>query len=78
MRDGLRMRRLGPPVPISEVEPAPAIVRRFVAAAMSLGALSPEAHEAITLGIQRAGGAANTGEGGEDPALYADAARRAP
>src|SRR6185312_6649959 len=51
-------------------EPAPAIVRRFVAAAMSLGALSPEAHEAVTLGIQRAGGAANTGEGGEDPALY--------
>ncbi|HEX7471490.1 MAG TPA: glutamate synthase large subunit, partial [Candidatus Limnocylindrales bacterium] len=70
VRDGLRLRRIGPPVPIAEVEPAPAIVRRFVAAAMSLGALSPEAHEAVTLGIQRAGGAANTGEGGEDPALY--------
>jgi glutamate synthase domain-containing protein 2/glutamate synthase domain-containing protein 3 len=64
------MRRIGQPVPLAEVEPAPAIVRRFVAAAMSLGALSPEAHEAVTLGIQRAGGAANTGEGGEDPALY--------
>ena len=71
VRDGLRMRRIGPPVPLADVEPAPAIVRRFVAAAMSLGALSPEAHEAVTLGIQRAGGAANTGEGGEDPALYA-------
>ena len=72
VRDGLRLRRIGPPVPLSEVEPSPAIVRRFVAAAMSLGALSPEAHEAITVGIQRAGGAANTGEGGEDPALYAN------
>ena len=39
--------------------------------AMSVGALSPEAHQALTIGIQRAGGAANTGEGGEDPAWYA-------
>jgi glutamate synthase domain-containing protein 2/glutamate synthase domain-containing protein 1/glutamate synthase domain-containing protein 3 len=70
VRDGLRLRRVGPPVPLPEVEPAAAIARRFVAAGMSLGALSPEAHEAVTLGIQRAGGAANTGEGGEDPALY--------
>ena len=38
---------------------------------MSVGALSPEAHQALTIGIQRAGGAANTGEGGEDPAWYA-------
>ncbi len=37
---------------------------------MSVGALSPEAHQALTIGIQRAGGAANTGEGGEDPAWY--------
>ena len=47
------------------------IVRRFVVSAMSVGALSPEAHQALTIGIQRAGGAANTGEGGEDPAWYA-------
>ena len=38
---------------------------------MSVGALSPEAHQALTIGIQRAGGSANTGEGGEDPAWYA-------
>ena len=38
---------------------------------MSVGALSPEAHQVLTIGIQRAGGAANTGEGGEDPAWYA-------
>jgi glutamate synthase domain-containing protein 2/glutamate synthase domain-containing protein 1/glutamate synthase domain-containing protein 3 len=58
------------PIPLDAVEPATAIVRRFVAAAMSLGALSPEAHQAITLGIQLVGGAANTGEGGEDPTWY--------
>ena len=46
---------------------------------MSVGALSPEAHQALTIGIQRAGGAANTGEGGEDPALVrARRGRRAP
>ena len=69
VRDGLAIRP-GTPVPLGEVEPARAIVRRFVAAAMSVGALSPEAHQAVTLGIQRAGGAANTGEGGEDPSWY--------
>ena len=44
--------------------------------AMSVGALSPEAHQALTIGIQRAGGSANTGEGGEDPAWYATRRRR--
>src|SRR4029078_13019239 len=43
------------------------IVRRFGVSAMSVGALSPEAHQALTIGIQRAGGAAKTGEGGGDP-----------
>ena len=70
VREQLRLRPLGPPVEVAEVEPASAIVRRFVASAMSVGALSPEAHQAITIGIQRAGGAANTGEGGEDPDWY--------
>ena len=57
-------------ISLDEVEPARAISARFVAAAMSVGALSPEAHQAVTIGMQRAGGAANTGEGGEDPAWY--------
>jgi glutamate synthase domain-containing protein 3 len=57
-------------VPIDEVESARSIARRFVVSAMSVGALSPEAHQALTIGIQRAGGAANTGEGGEDPSWY--------
>src|SRR5439155_22411495 len=57
-------------VSVDEVEPIERIVRRFVTSAMSVGALSPEAHQAVTIGIQRAGGSANTGEGGEDPAWY--------
>ena len=69
-RDDLRIRRVAP-VPVTRVEPARDIVRRFVISAMSVGALSPEAHQALTIGIQRAGGAANTGEGGEDPGWYA-------
>jgi len=69
VRDGLRVRR-GAPVRVGGVESARDIVRRFVVSAMSVGALSPEAHQALTIGIQRAGGAANTGEGGEDPAWY--------
>ncbi len=70
-RDELRLRRAATPVPLEDVEDARSIVRRFVVSAMSVGALSPEAHQALTIGIQRAGGAANTGEGGEDPAWYA-------
>nr|MBA2720046.1 glutamate synthase subunit alpha [Chloroflexota bacterium] len=72
VRDALRVRRPRGvrPVPIDEVESARSIVRRFVVSAMSVGALSPEAHQALTIGIQRAGGAANTGEGGEDPGWY--------
>ena len=73
VRDALRVRRPrgADPIPVDEVESARSIVRRFVVSAMSVGALSPEAHQALTLGIQRAGGAANTGEGGEDAGWYA-------
>jgi glutamate synthase domain-containing protein 2/glutamate synthase domain-containing protein 1/glutamate synthase domain-containing protein 3 len=69
VRDAFRLRRRRP-VPLDEVEPASAVLRRFVASAMSVGALSPEAHQAVTIGMQALGGAANTGEGGEDPAWY--------
>ena len=69
-RDELRVRRAATPADLVDVEDARSIVRRFVVSAMSVGALSPEAHQALTIGIQRAGGAANTGEGGEDPAWY--------
>jgi glutamate synthase domain-containing protein 2/glutamate synthase domain-containing protein 3 len=69
VRDAFRYRRRRP-IALADVEPARAIVARFVAAAMSVGALSPEAHQAVTIGMQRAGAAANTGEGGEDPGWY--------
>ncbi len=69
-RDELLVRRPSAALPLDQVEDARSIARRFVVSAMSVGALSPEAHQALTIGIQRAGGAANTGEGGEDPAWY--------
>ena len=69
-RDELRIRHRRVAAPLDQVEDAPSIVRRFVVSAMSVGALSPEAHQALSIGIQRAGGASNTGEGGEDPSWY--------
>ena len=58
------------PRPLSEVEPEEAILRRFDSAGMSLGALSPEAHETLAMAMNRLGGRSNSGEGGEDPARY--------
>ena len=58
------------PVPLEEVEPATEIVRRFATGAMSLGSLSPEAHETLAIAMNRLGGRSNTGEGGEDPRRY--------
>ncbi len=58
------------PVPLSEVEPVEAIVRRFKTGAMSYGSISQEAHEALAVAMNRIGGMSNTGEGGEDPARY--------
>ncbi len=54
------------PIPIEEVEPIEDIRVRFTTAAMSLGAISPEAHEALAIAMNRIGGRSNTGEGGED------------
>ena len=56
------------PLPLSAVEPAAEIVRRFATGAMSLGAISPEAHETLAIAMNRLGGRSNCGEGGEDPA----------
>ncbi|MGC1479432.1 MAG: glutamate synthase large subunit [Chthoniobacterales bacterium] len=58
------------PVPLEEVEPIEEIRRRFTTAGMSLGALSPEAHEALAIAMNRIGGKSNSGEGGEDPARF--------
>ena len=58
------------PVPIEEVEPVEAILKRFATGAMSYGSISQEAHETIAIAMNRLGGKSNTGEGGEDPARY--------
>ncbi len=55
-------------VPLEEVESVDSILHRFVSGAMSLGSLSPEAHEAIAIAMNRIGAMSNCGEGGEDPA----------
>jgi glutamate synthase (ferredoxin) len=62
--------RQGEAVPLDEVEPADAIRRRFVSSAMSLGALSPEAHATLSIAMNRMGARSNSGEGGEDPHSY--------
>jgi glutamate synthase (NADPH/NADH) large chain len=58
------------PVPLDEVEPVHEIVERFSTAAMSLGSLSPEAHETNSIAMNRIGGKSNTGEGGEPPERF--------
>ena len=58
------------PIDLAEVEPAADILKRFDSAGMSLGALSPEAHEALAIAMNRLGARSNSGEGGEDPARY--------
>jgi glutamate synthase domain-containing protein 2/glutamate synthase domain-containing protein 1/glutamate synthase domain-containing protein 3 len=58
------------PVPIDEVEPWTAIVRRFKTGAMSYGSISREAHETLAVAMNRIGGRSNTGEGGEEPWRY--------
>ena len=70
LRDLLRFTPLGPAVPVDEVEPAQEIVTRFSTGSMSLGALSPEAHETLAIATNRIGAKANTGEGGEPPERY--------
>jgi glutamate synthase domain-containing protein 2/glutamate synthase domain-containing protein 1/glutamate synthase domain-containing protein 3 len=70
-RDLLRFVEAEEPAPLEEVEPATAIAQRFFTGAMSLGALSPEAHETLAMAMNMIGGSSNCGEGGEDPARFA-------
>ena len=58
-------------IPLSEVEPASEIVKRFATGAMSLGSISTEAHATLAVAMNRIGGKSNTGEGGEDRNRYA-------
>ncbi|HEX4389065.1 MAG TPA: glutamate synthase large subunit [Steroidobacteraceae bacterium] len=70
LRDLLALKPAGPALPLAQVEPAEAVLARFDSAGMSLGALSPEAHEALAIAMNRLGARSNSGEGGEDPARY--------
>lgn len=70
IRDLLRLKPVAEPLPLSDVEPVESLLLRFDSAGMSLGALSPEAHEALAQAMNEAGGRSNSGEGGEDPARY--------
>jgi glutamate synthase (NADPH/NADH) large chain/glutamate synthase (ferredoxin) len=70
LRGLLELKPLATPIPLEEVEPATEIVKRFCTGAMSLGALSREAHETLAVAMNRIGGKSNTGEGGEDPERY--------
>ena len=63
--------RSGTAIALDQVEPAETIRRRFISTAMSLGALSPEAHRTLAIGMNRMGARSNSGEGGEDPDTYA-------
>ena len=70
LRDLLRVNPARAPVPLEEVEPMSAILQRFDSAGMSLGALSPEAHEALAIAMNRLGARSNSGEGGEDRSRF--------
>ncbi|HUX73537.1 MAG TPA: glutamate synthase large subunit [Steroidobacteraceae bacterium] len=70
IRDLLKLRAQAAAIPLEAVEPLSAILARFDSAGMSLGALSPEAHEALAIAMNRLGARSNSGEGGEDPVRY--------
>ncbi|MBI2398005.1 MAG: glutamate synthase large subunit [Xanthomonadales bacterium] len=70
LRDLLALNPAAAPLPLSAVESLESLLPRFDSAGMSLGALSPEAHEALAIAMNRLGGRSNSGEGGEDPARH--------
>ncbi len=70
LRDLLAIRPAGPGLELEQIEAAPELCKRFVSSAMSLGSLSPEAHQCITIAMNMLGARSNTGEGGEDPEVY--------
>lgn len=70
LRSLLDLKPAGAPVPLEEVEPVSAIMKRFKTGAMSFGSISKEAHETLAIAMNRIGGKSNTGEGGEDPARF--------
>jgi glutamate synthase (ferredoxin) len=72
LRDLMDFVPAGPPIPIDQVEPIEAILKRFSTAAMSHGAMSSESHQTLSIAMNRLGGMGNSGEGGEDIARFVD------
>ncbi|MCL9773369.1 glutamate synthase large subunit [Vibrio methylphosphonaticus] len=70
LRDLMTLKKPASPLSLSQVEPASELFKRFDSAAMSIGALSPEAHEALAMAMNQLGGYSNSGEGGEDPRRF--------
>ncbi|MCC4861112.1 glutamate synthase large subunit [Vibrio splendidus] len=70
LRDLMSLKKADRPLPLEQVEPSSNLFKRFDSAAMSIGALSPEAHEALAMAMNRLGGYSNSGEGGEDPRRF--------
>ncbi|TQF71500.1 glutamate synthase large subunit [Pseudoalteromonas luteoviolacea] len=70
LRDLMQLKLPESGISIDDVEPATELYKRFDSAAMSIGALSPEAHEALAIAMNRLGGFSNSGEGGEDKARF--------
>ncbi|MFS1862377.1 glutamate synthase large subunit [Vibrio lentus] len=70
LRDLMSLKKADQPLPLEQVEPSSDLFKRFDSAAMSIGALSPEAHEALAMAMNRLGGYSNSGEGGEDPRRF--------
>lgn len=70
IRSMLKLKPVGPSIPLEEVESVENIMRRFKTGAMSFGSISKEAHEDLAIAMNRVGGKSNTGEGGEDPARF--------
>ncbi|PKG85310.1 glutamate synthase large subunit [Colwellia sp. 75C3] len=70
IRDLLKLKDDCEPIALNEVEAESEMFKRFDSAAMSVGALSPEAHEALAIAMNRLGGFSNSGEGGEDERRY--------
>ena len=70
IRDLLKVKLADQPLALEQIEPLEDILKRFDSAGISLGALSPEAHEALAEAMNRLGARSNSGEGGEDPARY--------
>jgi glutamate synthase (NADPH/NADH) large chain len=78
IRGLFKFKSVANPVPLEQVESVKEIVKRFCTGAMSMGSISPEAHETLAIAMNHLGGKSNTGEGGEDSRRFKPEARDKP